>query len=72
MAELVETYWILVPDYGQILGAGGSLLTVTPAVKEAYPLGPWDRVTMVEPDQGDALVTLMNAFPGATMEVLGT
>ena len=70
MAELAETYWTLVPDYAQIVGHGGALLTVTPAVRELYPLGQWDRVTMVEPDMGDALVTLMMAFPGATIETL--
>lgn len=70
MAELVETYWTLVPDHAQILGAGGALLTVTPAVRAVYPLEQWDRVTMVEPDMGDALVTLMTAFPGTTMEEL--
>jgi hypothetical protein len=70
VAELVETYWTLVPDYAQIVGAGGALLTVTPAVRAVYPLDAWARVTMIEPDMSDALVTLMTAFPGATMEVL--
>lgn len=70
MAELIETYWTLVPDYAQIIGAGGALLTVTPAVKAVYPLDAWDRVTMVVPELSDAVVTLMCAFPGATMEVL--
>lgn len=70
MAELVETYWCLVPDYAQIIGAGGALLTVIPAVRVLYPLAQWDRVTMVQPDMGDALVTLMMAFPGATIESL--
>jgi hypothetical protein len=70
VAQLRQEYWTLVPDYAQIVGAGGALLTVTPAVKKVYPLDAWDRVTMVEPDMGDAVVTLMCAFPGATMEVL--
>lgn len=70
MADLVETYWTLVPDYAQVVGAGGALLTVTPAVRAHYPLAQWDRVTMVRPDMGDALVTLMMAFPGATIESL--
>lgn len=69
MAELVETYWILVPDYAQVVGAGGALMTVTPAVKSVYPLGAWDRVTIVQPEMGDALVALMMAFPGATIEM---
>jgi hypothetical protein len=67
MAELVETYWCLVPDYAQVVGAGGALLTVTPAVREHFPRDQWDRVMMVQPDHGDALVTLMLAFPGSTI-----
>lgn len=70
VAELVEEYWQLVPDYAQIVGAGGALLTVTPAVKAHYPIDAWDRVTMVVPEMSDAVVALMVAFPGATMEVL--
>jgi hypothetical protein len=70
VAQLREEYWCLVPDYAQIVGAGGALLTVTPAVKKVYPLDAWARVTMVEPEMSDAVVALMVAFPGATMEVL--
>lgn len=68
MAELVETYWCLVPDCAQVVGAGGSLMTVTPAVKAHYPRDQWDRVMMVQPDMNDAVVALMLAFPGATIE----
>lgn len=82
MSERVETYWALVEGYAQVVARDGSLLTVQPrdaqdsvvidcaGVVRRWPIDPWGRVTIEVPTMEDALVSMMLAFPGATMEVL--
>lgn len=77
MAERRETYWALVEPYSQIVGKQGEVLDV--GVRDAqdsvlvggvrYPIDPWGRVTVIEPDMGDAIVTLMVGLGAEVLEM---
>jgi hypothetical protein len=77
VAERRETYWALVPSYAQIAGRDGRVLDVGERDAQdsvlvdgaRWPIDAWDRVTVIEPDLGDAVVTLMVALGAEVLEM---
>jgi hypothetical protein len=79
VAERRGTYWALVEGYSQIVGRSGETLDV--GVRDAqdsvlvggtrYPVDPWGRVTVIEPDMGDAIVTLATALGAEVLSMEG-
>lgn len=79
MAERRETYWALVEGHSQIVGRPGKALDV--GVRDAqdsvlvggvrYPIDPWGRVTVIEPDMGDAIVTLVTELGAEVLSMEG-
>lgn len=79
MSTTRETYWALVESYSQIVGKQGRALDV--GVRDAqdsvlvdgvrYPIDPWSLVTVIEPDTGDAIVTLMTQLGAEVIEMEG-
>jgi hypothetical protein len=78
VAEPRETYWTLVEGYSQIVGRAGEALDV--GVRDAqdsvivggarYPIDPWGRVTVIEPDMGNAIVTLVTMLGAEVIEMV--
>lgn len=79
MSKAVETYWALVPSYSQIVGKGGVVLDVGERDAQdsvvingtRWPIGAWDRVTVIEPDMGDAIMACMLGLGAEVLEMTG-
>jgi hypothetical protein len=77
VAKQRETYWALVLPYSQIVGKGGVVLDVGERDAQdsvmidgvRWPVDPWDRVTVVEPEMGDAVVSLVLGLGAEVLEM---